>query len=362
MKFKQDDTKTLRIKGRDAVVDNAKGLLVLLFVFVHVMRNLPFDGFNINEATNHLFEHSPPVAIPWWGFNILDLAPIAFYFLIGFVLYQSFQKHYDATGRSAYRGQFMRNLTVMGLFLLVVYIENALMKPSTPSVWSYLVGIGFTGILTIPFLTPIFRKTGIVGALIKFGAAAAVLVVYAFLHDALFGAVGGVSGHGGGAAASVGFVAVVLLAAGIKDISKSGIKFYVIAVVVIYLLGLLVKVLPIEVSYGEEYNALPLDYHYTFTAGYLFVAFTKVNLIFFVLYVVNKYALKDRAVPLLATIGRNILMYMIIAMLVIAALSILKASLPQMTLSTGILAAATVDVLFVLIAVPLEKKKIIFKL
>jgi hypothetical protein len=355
MQFKTDDTKTLRIKGRDAVVDNAKGLLVLLYAFVHIMRNLVFDGFKLNDYTNNLFGHSNPVAIPWWGFNILDIAPIAFYFLIGFVLYQTFQKKYDAVGKSAYKGQLLRNLTVMGLFLLILYIENTFentfMGSGEPVLWSYMVGIGFTGILAIPFLTPIFRKTGLVGALIKIGAAVAVLVLYSFIHDALFGIIGDASGHGGGAASSFGFVAVILLAAGVKDISKLGIKPYSIAVAAIYLVGLFVgKVLNVEVSYP------------TFTAGYLFVAFTKVNLIFFALYALNKYALKDRAVPLLATIGRNILLYIVIAMLVIVALILLEDFLPKMNLLTGVLTAVAIDGLLVLLAVPLEKKKIIFKL
>ncbi|MDR2090469.1 MAG: hypothetical protein LBP62_02310 [Clostridiales bacterium] len=352
MRFKHDETKMLKIKSRDAVVDNVKGLLVLLYAFVHIMRNLPYvDGFNLGAAANNLFYHSPPVAVGWWGFNVLDLAPIAFYFLIGFVMYQSFQKHYDAVGRGAYRMQFLRNLTVMGLFLLEVYIENSLVKTGSPAPWSYMVGIGFTGILTIPFLTPVFRKTGLAGALIKFGAAAAVLVVYALLHDALFGLVGGKSGHGGGAAASFGFAAVVLFAAGVKDISKLGIKAYAIASAAIYLLGLLVgKVLKVEISYD------------VFSAGYLFTGFTKINLIFFILYAVNKYALKDRAVPLLSAIGRNILLYILIAIVVIGALIFLKDSLPKMTFLWAFFTAVGIDGLFILLAVPLEKKKIMFKL
>ncbi|MDR2047047.1 MAG: hypothetical protein LBP79_03985 [Clostridiales bacterium] len=354
MRLKQDETKTLKIKSRDAVVDNVKGLLVLMFAFVHIMRNLRYiDGFDLGGVANNVFYHSPPVAISWWGFNVLDLAPISFYFLIGFVIYRSFQKHYDKIGRGAYRQSLLRNLTVMGLFLLVLYIENVLDKSGNPSRWNYLVGIGFTGILTVPFFAPVFRKTGIAGALIKFGAAAAVLVLYSLLHDALFGVVGDRAGHGGGAASSFGFLSVVLFAAGVKDISTLGIKFYSAAAVVIYLSGLLVgNVLNVGISYD------------VFSAGYIFVAFTKVNLIFFILHTINKYALKERAIPFVSAIGRNILLYVLVVTALIGAMIALKGAgiLPEMTLPAGLLTALGLDGLLVLLAVPLEKKKVMFKL
>ncbi|MDR1905849.1 MAG: hypothetical protein LBQ27_02895 [Clostridiales bacterium] len=335
-----------KIIARDATVDNAKGLLILLYVFVHIMRVLP-----LTEPLSDWFYHSEPVLINWWGFNLLDLAPIAFYFFIGLVLYQSFIKRAELFGKSAFRQYFIKNLSVMGIFLMILYLQNTLTKPPVPASWNYFVGIGFTGILTLPFLTSIFRRKTLIGTISKFIAAAVILVLYSVFHDKLFDLFGAASGHGGGAAASFGFVAVVLLAAGVKDLSQKGLIIYAVSTAALYLAGLLVNnVLKVPVSYD------------IFSAGYLFTAFTKMNLIFFFMYIINKYALKDRAIPFLAALGRNILFYMLVTLVVLLGLSFARSALPKLGFLPAVLVSLFILGLYVASAAFLEKKKILIKL
>ncbi|MDR1905827.1 MAG: hypothetical protein LBQ27_02785 [Clostridiales bacterium] len=350
MDSKTFNSKELEIKKRDAVIDNAKGILVLLYAFLHVMRNLrPGEG-----ALPDLFFHSGNginVYLPWWGFNLLDLAPIAFYFFIGFVIYPVFIGHYAKSGKSAYKRQFLKNLSILGLFLFAMYLQNAVTGANYT--WLYCAGIGFTGILLMPFLTSVFRNRGILSTALKFAAAVFMLILYSFIKEPLSGMFGAVSWYGGGAITSFGFVAVILLTATVKDISKKGIIPYVAATAVIYILGvILTKVVGLEIDYQN------------FSVGYLIAAFSKMNLIFFVLYAINKYALKDKAIPLLATIGRNLLLYLTLTFLIIAGLAPFSKRLIENPIDMLYAVLITIGVLcaYIGLSAILEKKRIIVKL
>ncbi|MDR1905723.1 MAG: hypothetical protein LBQ27_02245, partial [Clostridiales bacterium] len=221
MKFQIDYSKE-KFKNRDVIVDNVKGLLTILFMLVHVTRNLP-RTFTLSEW----FYHSDPVLIGFWGFNILDLAPVAFYFVIGFVLWDATTRHYSQAGKKAYKNYILRNFTLIGIFLLLVYLQNSvqsvLQSNFKPDAWNYMAGIGFTGILVAPFLTSVFRTKGVLSLILKIVAAVVTLAVYGLLHDVLFKFFGTSSGSGGGIAASFGFVSTVILAGVMKDLEKKGI-------------------------------------------------------------------------------------------------------------------------------------------
>ncbi|MDR2090913.1 MAG: hypothetical protein LBP62_04585 [Clostridiales bacterium] len=375
-------TKTLeknqKLTLRDQTVDNAKGLLILLFAVEHIFRNLPIVGGYAAYDLGKWFNHSEPgfPIVPWWGFNISDLAPVAFYALIGFVIYQSFDKHFALAGKKAYKNHFIKNLAVTGLFLFTVFIQNQMTLSGAGETifvrdlwtWNYLAGVGFTGILMLPFLTPLFRRNGFAGAAAKFAAGAVLLIAYNILHDPLFSFLGAHSGQGGGPAASFGFISVVLFAAGIKDIQgktfrpkkETGNAFltklyeiipYFAATVVFYVLGLLAA------------NVLRLDTDYnTLGAPYIFTAFSKFQAIYFVFFALNKFLWNGRAVPLLAAIGRNILLYIIIITLAVAALGMFRGSLPQISFETGLALIPVPIAVCLVIAIPLEKKKVLFKL
>jgi hypothetical protein len=370
--------KNLKLTSRDPIVDNAKGLLIILFAVVHVFRNLPIDDFELVRKWFYHSEWPHFTVVPWWGFNVIDLAPVAFYFLIGLVVYQAFAKNLSVVGKSAYKGYFLKNLAVMGLFFFANFLQN---QPAFGGgnpfwTWSYFVGIGFTGILMLPFLTPFFRKTSLLGIAAKFAAGAAVLVLYHFIHAPLFEFlgvhtgmhIGADAGMGNGAAASFGFISVVLFAAGLKDLQGKALKSkrtndgsplekflkilpYAIATAVFYALGFVAA------------NVLKLNTDYnTTTAAYIFVAFTKFQAIYFVFYALNKFLLNGRAIPLLSTIGRNILLYMLITTLLNVLLGALGGSLPKISFGAAFISMPIVIAAYLLIAIPLEKKKTLFKL
>ena len=337
-----------KLGKRDAVIDNAKGLLVLAFMVVHVLRNMP-KTFVLSDW----FYHSEPILISWWGFNILDLAPIAFFFFIGFVAYPAFENNLKTIGKAAYRAYFTRNLAVVGLFMCVAYFEVRIVGSGT--YWSYLVSIGFTGVLLTPFLTRLFRKN----AYIKLIAGAAVLTLYFFLRPKLLELVGTYSGYGGGPAACVGFLGVVLITAGISQIAKKGIVPYAAATAVLYLIGLLFTVfltrVPIE--------AVPSDSsgYAQFTVTYMIGALSKVNLIYFIFSLFNLYILKNKPIPFLVTFGRNILLYLLMTLILIAVFKTLPIFKPAGVL-VCVLRLIVCAALYMVTAIPLAKKKILFKL
>ncbi|MDR3264196.1 MAG: hypothetical protein LBT30_07810 [Clostridiales bacterium] len=334
--------KAQRIKGRNVTIDNAKGLLVLLFMIVHAVRSIP-KNFPLSDW----FYHSPPALIKWWGFNLLDLAPVAFFFFIGFVVYDAFEKRYLHSGRAAYREFFLKNMAIMGLFLCLIFVQNNLSGGTTQ--WAYFVSIGFTGFLMLPFLHPRIRKS----TAAKFICAAAVFVFYYFMRGLLFKFLAPAPGNegygnsGGGPAACFGFLGVVLLAAGLGDIAKKKLWLYAVFTAAIYLLGLATTLV------------LKPDYQ-TFNVEYLFGAFSKFNLIYFIFLLFNKYVLKGKAIPFIATLGRNILLYLIITLLLISALGLFgfaPTDLKGVIIRVAVFAAA-----YALISIPLAKKKTLFKL
>jgi hypothetical protein len=105
----------------------------------------------------------------------------------------------------------------------------------------------------------------------------------------------------------------------------------------------------------------PIAYQ-TFTPAYLFIAFTKVNVIFYVLYVINRYLLKRRAVPVLATVGRNILLYIFMTLALITVLALKLLPIPELNVGGVIIADLAALALFLVVSVPLKKKNILFKL
>ncbi|MDR3293326.1 MAG: hypothetical protein LBT20_04385 [Clostridiales bacterium] len=345
-----------KIKGRDVTIDNIKGILVLIFVFIHTMRNIN-KSFALPEW---LFYHSNPVFFKWWGFNWLDLGPIAFYFLIGFVVYAAFEKRRAVEGKAAYKNYFLKNIALVGIMLCLFYIQaNAL--GGSPTQWDYITGIGFTGVLLIPFLHPFISKH----TWAKFAAAALVFAFYFFAHDILFKflapplsagsqqaltdgnlfSVDFYGGSGGGMAASFGFVGVILLVAGIADLAKKKLWYYAVATAVLYLVGILCTKV-----FTPHYQLLDIPY--------MIGALSKFNLIFFVFKLFNVYVLKGKAIPLVATIGRNLLLFMLVTLLIIAFIGLL----PKAGVAVAIIEAIVVIGLYFGLAALLSKKKTLFKL
>ena len=222
--------------------------------------------------------------------------------------------------------------------------------------WTFMNGVATTCLLMLPFLTSPFRRS----AVAKFIAAAIVFTVYIFSREFLQKYAGTAkSSEGGGVAACVGFLGVVLLTSGIADIAKKGMFYYFLATAVLYLIGLLfTRVL--MYAYPLERLADGKSSYEVFSAGYMIGALSKVNVIYFILYSVNHLVFKDKAIPLLATMGRNLLLY-VLFMLLVMTIEVLF-PIKEMDVAAAFTVTGLCGVLCFIISIPLSKGKVLFKL
>ncbi|MDR2047048.1 MAG: hypothetical protein LBP79_03990 [Clostridiales bacterium] len=339
-----------KIGARNALIDNVKGLVVLLYMIDHAILHMPkADGY----AASKWWGHSNPVLIPSWGFNIIDLGPILFFFVIGFVFFSSFMKKYERDGRAAYKQVILRNLAFMGLFLGSMYFAGAVDKPA--DLWNTVPSIGFACLLTVPFLVPRISQS----AVLKVVCGGGVLLFYHFFHDQLFGFLANIPFnaedgtvdnlvHAGGMAGCVGYVGIILLSGAIADVSKKGIVPYAALTAVLWILGRF-SYLFLQPSYPDM------------NVTWMFSALTKINLFYFGFYVLDKLFLKGREIPILATMGRNIFLYLFFILFFQAVFAIFNFPLAH-NKTEAFLIVAAITAIYLLAAIPLHKSRVIFKL
>ncbi|MDR3264197.1 MAG: hypothetical protein LBT30_07815 [Clostridiales bacterium] len=340
-----DDIKALRsakISERNVLIDNFKGVLTLLYMAVHVIIHMDKTAdFTVPAWVGH----SNPVVIAAWGFNPIDLGPILFFFVIGFVLFDSFNTGYAKIGAAAYKRVFIRNAAFLGVFLGLMFIAGLIGGETSIATWNTVPSIGFTGLLAVPFLSPRLTKS----AWGKLACAAAVTVFYYFARDVLFKYLAAQKeAHAGGMAACVGYLGIVLLAGFIRDISKKGFLPYAALTAALWLAGRYVYL--IDTPSFPQLNAV-----------YMFSALSKVNLAYFIFYTADKLFLKNRPIPLIAAMGRNIMLFLFLILAVQAAYALFEI-FPAANMTDGWIRVGVVGAIYLLAAIPLEKKKITFKL
>ncbi|MDR2090468.1 MAG: hypothetical protein LBP62_02305 [Clostridiales bacterium] len=350
---KDDETvKAARLKKigtRNALVDNVKGLVVLLYMVDHAILHMPKDGY----AASPWWGHSNPVLIPSWGFNIIDLGPILFFFVIGLVYFSSFLRKYETDGRAAYKQAVSRNLAFMGLFLGLMYFTGAVEKPA--ALWNTVPSIGFASLLAVPFLIPQISKSAVWKGVLGVG----VLMFYHFFHEKLFALFAYIpfehqSGevenlvHAGGMAACVGYLGIILLSGAIADVSKKGIIPYEVLTALLYVSGRLCSVL-VPPSYPDM------------NVTWMFSALTKINLFYFGFYLLDKLFLKGREIPILAAMGRNIFLYLFIVLIFQGIFAVFNFPVAH-NRTEAFWIVAVISVVYIIIAISLQKSKVIFKL
>ena len=357
------DVKKQNINARNAALDNIRGLFILLFIAWHMLFNL-LRGLSLFP---NFFRHAyieNILSIPWWGFNLIDLAPITFMLFMGLIIYPNFSGKYERVGKRAFRDHLIKNLALNGLFLMFIIIADRFR--GTNEGWSFMNDVATTGIIMTPFLSRPFRESTIA----KFVAGAALLVVYWLFRAQLLQYLGtGHPGTGGGIGACVGFTGIVLVSAGMSDLARKKTVYFLAGVAVLYLIGLLCTrvFMPAE-TYGEEWWKVPMflaDERYEewlpfamFSVFWMVGALSKAFIIYTGLWAVCHYLLKDKRVWGLSTIGRNLMLYIFIALIAIVIISFLGSAV----LWRSLLYVAIVIVLCFIITIPLEKYKVTFKL
>jgi hypothetical protein len=346
----------LKFKDRVALIDNVKGLLVIIFMLSQAMIQINGAiGGNVLRDQIPLgawFWHGGDIeGIPFWnyfGFAFLDLGPIAFFFVIGVVAFWSFEKRIPYDGAKAtLKRFFMRNTAIVGIFLPTNIIASIFLANngviSSSWNWGTIPSIGFTGmILTLFIAVPQIRRHWWTKLVVGAGVLAFYHYFYALLKN--------FNGTEGGPMACIGYAAAVLLAAALGDLQRKGILWYTIGTAVLFVLSHLAKTYWGAAVYGD-YNAT-----------YMIMALNLINLAYYVFYILDKIFLKGRPIPLLATMGRNIMLYLILTgMFLNTAFNVVPFF--KTTNVPGIyIIQLVVLICYFILAAFLEKKKIVFKL
>jgi hypothetical protein len=301
--------------------------------------------------------------IAWWGFNLIDLAPIAFMFILGFIIYPTFQGKYERTGKRAFHDHLVKGLALNGVFLLGTFIADRIMAADNPdhvaSGWSFMNDVATTAIFMTPFLTKPFRESTV----LKFVAGAVLLTLYGLFRAQINPLLS--PAHptmGGGIGACIGFAGVALFSAGMGDLMRKREWHWLIGVAVFYIVGIICSqvLMPLETMPEPYYYYGLMRYpiHFAaFSSLYMVSALSKVLVAYTGLWAICRYLLKGKAIWGLSTIGRNLMLYILILFVGIAGMSILPKGL-----GLSILYAAIMMALCFVIAIPLEKKKMTFKL
>ncbi|MDR3263851.1 MAG: hypothetical protein LBT30_06030 [Clostridiales bacterium] len=345
------------ISERNVLIDNIKGLVVIIFLFSQVF---------IQSVTTHFlprwFPHTGRNGggIDFLNFSLIDLGPVAFFFVIGLVVFGSLSKKIEMNGKSAYRQYFIRNLAIVGLFALFTFVSDKI--GNVHYTWNTLMSVGLTGLLLLPFLNWKIRNN----TWLRLACALVIFVVYYFFNKGFIpifddkGAyvIGFVNktpfnllyAEEGGISACVGYLGVVLLASVFSDFMRKGLLHYSIATVAAIAFAVVVR-LACGVAFYRRYNIT-----------YIVSAFAAVNAFYFVFFVINKFLLKNRPIPVLITLGRNLMLFIMLALILSAPFNLFRGAEFLSTIKGPLIMFVLYLAFFVILTVPLAKRKVLFKL
>jgi hypothetical protein len=285
--------------------------------------------------------HGAP-GIPYLNFGLFDFGPVLFFFLIGLIVVQSFNRRLEREGKSAYKQFFFKNAALVGI-VAVTYVFFLNTFTGTHYYWNSIIAVGFTGMLLTGVL-PFCRKN----KWIKLAIGVGILLVYTLLGDKLdiLRANEPAGLVEGGWGACFGYLAVVLISSFIGDMISKGTIFYFIISVVLGIVAVMMNFVA-----KADYSS--------YNTTYLLTALAILNGAYFIFYLIYKYVY-PKPVPLLSTLGRNLLLFLVITgfvdLLVMFALGPFQ-SIEQLLVLSSICAVA-----YLLLAIPLSKKKVIFKM
>jgi len=331
------------IAARDIILDNIRGLFVLMFIASHAIVGMLGADTPLPLLHAYSVNH---IGIAWWGFNLNDLAPVAFMFLLGFIIYPVFERKYERAGKRAFRNHLVRYLALNGISLTAIFIQYRAWGVNDG--WSFICDVATTAIFMTPFLTKPFRES----TALKFIAGAVLVTLYGIFYGPLIQYLGAPDPQqGAGIGACIGYTGIVLVVAGFGDLLRKKRAHYYIGVGVLYLIGLLctrVLMSPEDGVWG------------TYSVLWMVGSLSKVFVIFTILWAACHYLLKGRPIWGLVTIGRNLLLYILIALLVML-IPIIQSVDSIGPWRTTVYTCMIITFCLVL-TIPLEKKKVTVKL
>lgn len=341
--------------GRIALYDNFRGIAVILYI-VSMMSNLiknfklPYwmvHTWSPEDVTTQITEGNllPQKLLPLFNITIADLGPVFFYFIIGLTCVWAFQKRKEKEGlKAAYRHVLYRNLAIIGVACVMIFLFNALGRLGNPDAvaidWNQLASVGLVGIMLMPFLNKNKWTRLISGAVI--------LLVYQIFLPQIISLLGG---EEGGIAACFGFTGITLIITFLADLQREkGLKWFASAVGIIVAAALLLAWL------------LPAHYR-DFNTTYQIVALAFISVFFLLYWLLDIYVIK-KAIPAVSWMGKNMFLYY----LILQVARVLFKELQKLLTPGGasvfgmVMIDLAVIALFALLSWRLEKKNFIFKL
>jgi hypothetical protein len=331
-------------------VDNAKGVLVLLYIILHIF-TMPSTAYT---PPGWLAHGGDIVGVPFFSFlnfSFMDLGPTSFYFFIGLTVFKSFSKKVAAMGKkAAYAKSLSRNAILFGISQTILFVKSKILGETFE--WDSITSIAFTGVILLAFMSDFIRER----AWVRLSIGAAILILYNYFKPALEL----LSAGNGGIKGCIGYTGVVLIASALGDFAqgsgeqttkfftKNMIKYLIVSVALFF------AAWAAKTFWGEaSFKSSDLN------GTYMVMATFVMNCIFFLAYILDKLFIKGRPLPIFASFGRNIIVFLYMTFTVDSVLFILPYTY---TLTQILIAEAVCVAVYLALAYIFDKKKMVIKL
>jgi hypothetical protein len=345
----KNNVKNAKIKERFGSIDNVRGFLVLLFLAAHTWSMGMFSAF----VPSWMVHNGDVAGVPFWkfmNFSLMDLGPTAFFFVIGLTVFTVFSKRIARDGKKAVINRYLyRNTLFFSICFTGVYVGGKLSGADFDG-WDNMNSIAFTGFMLAPFVYVDFIREK---AWVRLLLGAAILAMY-YIFKAQIDVL---SGHAGGVAACVGYAGFTLVVSFVGDMSRKkgwkGVFFYVLTSVGIAAAAFLADKYLERASYG--------NYNMT----YMIMSLLAMNTVWFAFYVLDKLFIKNRPIPILAALGRSLILFTLLSWILPSILGLIALKyIPAEEVApiTLIIIELAGFALYAVIGFIFEKKKIVIKI
>jgi len=273
------------IKKRINTFDNARGILVIFYVVQSCIGAIPH--LSVPTWFGHNYGNVEEGVASFLRMGLLDVGPSAFYFVLGLTCVMAFQSKLKyIPKKQAYKEHAYRYLTLMGI-VAIVYVAQAVFA-GVGYLFGAMHAIAVTGLLATPFLN-LKKWPRLIAAVVILG------LYWIFNHQIISILTTTDFALDGGFAICVGYLGITLLATVLSELYLENIWRYAIAL--IPLVGI-----AIYLYYFETF--IEIDSFYVIMMG--FVVFS----VMFLLYaIIDKYLLKGKAIPIIATLGKSLILF-----------------------------------------------------
>ena len=285
-------------KNRFALLDNARGLVMLLLSFAVVM--YPFD------VMPYFFGH---VGYNTNGIGFADFGVTAFVFILCMMMSYNFRRDLAKKGAKAIiKTYIVRSVALVGASFIIGYFQNL---GDSSVAWGILATYGVASLLLLPFM-PIKKPE------IRFGIGLGILFLYQIVVTATWPAFNNfVLGHGdGGFVGVISYLGLMLICTSLGELYFNNKKRFYILSIIISGLALLLFILNVSIGpIGQDAWKTGTFISYIFMSkprqsmAYMIISLAVV-MGFFILADRWKY-LREKQVPILGAIGKNALLFFV---------------------------------------------------